>query len=119
MNNMEINTDLIREMHDMGIGLVEFKDIYGDNSFVAELKNRLASAIDEMRHQPDWAEFKDYLKNKIQDMNKLTPYILEQKYNDFQVDNGLSKLADKVAGDYERYIAELRSKTPDDIIRSA
>ena len=119
MNNMEINTDLIREMHDMGIGLMEYKDPFESNSFVAELKNRLASAIDEMRRQPDWSDFKEYLKNKIQDMNKLTPYILEQKYNDFQVDRGLSKLADKVAGDYERYIAELRSKTPNDIIRSA
>ena len=119
MNNMEIYDDLMREIQDMGISLVEFKDIYGDNSFVAEQKQRLASAIDEMRRQPDWSDFKEYLKNKIQDMNKLTPYILEQKYNDFQVDRGLSKLADKVAGDYERYIAELRSKTPDDIIRSA
>ena len=119
MNNMEIYDDLMREIQDMGISLVEFKDIYGDNSFVAEQKQRLASAIDAMRRQPDWSVFKEYLKNKIQDMNKLTPYILEQKYNDFQVDRGLSKLADKVAGDYERYIAELRSKTPDDIIRSA
>ena len=119
MNNMEINTDLIREMHDMGIGLMEYKDPFESNSFVAELKNRLASTIDEMRRQPDWSDFKEYLKNKIQDMNKLTPYILEQKYNDFQVDRGLSKLADKVAGDYERYLADLRTKTPDDIIRSA
>jgi hypothetical protein len=119
MNNMEINTDLIREMHDMGIGLMEYKDPFESNSFVAELKNRLASAIDEMRRQPDWSDFKEYLKNKIQDMNKLTPYILEQKYNDFQVDRGLSKLADKVAGDYERYIADLRTKAPDDIIHSA
>ncbi len=119
MNNMVINDDLMREMHNMGISLVEFKDIYGDNSFVAEQKQRLASAIDEMRRQPDWSAFKDYLKNKMGDMNKLTPYILEQKYNDFQVNRGLSKLADKVAGDYERYIANLRTKTPDDIIRSA
>ena len=119
MNNMVINDDLMREMHNMGISLVEFKNIYGDNSFVAEQKQRLASAIDEMRRQPDWSDFKEYLKNKIQDMNKLTPYILEQKYNDFQVDRGLSKLADKVAGDYERYIADLRTKSPDDIIRSA
>jgi hypothetical protein len=119
MNNTEINTDLIREMDDMGIGLMEYKDPFESNSFVAELKNRLASAIDEMRRQPDWSDFKEYLKNKINDMDKLTPYILEQKYNDFQVDRGLSKLADKVAGDYERYLADLRTKTPDDIIRSA
>ena len=119
MNNMEISEDLMREMHDMGISSIGIGDGYENNSFVAELYNRLASAIDEMRRQPDWAEFKDYLKNKINDMDKLTPYILEQKYNDFIVDRGLSKLADKVAGDYERYIADLRTKAPDDIIRSA
>ena len=119
MNNMEIYDDLMREMQDMGIGFMDMDDSYNNNSFVAEQRQRLASVIDEMRRQPDWAEFKDYLKNKIQDMNKLTPYILEQKYNDFQVDRGLSKLADKVAGDYERYIADLRTKAPDDIIHSA
>ncbi len=118
MNNMEINTDLKREMNDMGISLM-FSEAYEDNAFVAEQRQRLASAIDEIRRQPDWTGFKEYLKNKIQDMNKLTPYILEQKYNDFQVDRGLSKLADKVAGDYERYIADLRTKSPDYIIRSA
>ncbi len=119
MNNMELSQDIILEMHDMGISTMGIGDGYENNSFVAELKSRLASMIDEMRRQPDWAEFKDYLKNKINDMDKLTPYILEQKYVDFQVDRGLSKLADKVAGDYEKYIADLRTKTPDDIIRSA
>ena len=119
MNNMEISKELMQEMNEMGISFTNHEEVYENNSFVAELKNRLASAIDEMRRQPDWAEFKDYLKNKINDMDKLTPYILEQKYNDFIVDRGLSKLADKVAGDYERYIADLRTKAPDDIIRSA
>ncbi len=119
MNNIVINDDLMREMHNMGISSMGIGDGYENNSLVAELYNRLASAINEMSRQPDWAEFKEYLKNKIGDMNKLTPYILAQKYVDFQVDKGLSKLADKVAGDYERYIADLRTKTPDDIIRSA
>ena len=119
MNNMEIYDDLMREMQDMGIGFMDMDDSYNNNSFVAEQRQRLASAIDEMRRQPDWSDFKEYLKNKIQDMNKITPYILEQKYNDFLVDRGLSKLADKVAGDYEQYISDLRTKTPDDIIRSA
>ena len=68
MNNMEISEDLMREMHDMGIGLMEYKDPFESNSFVAEMKNRLASAIDEMRRQPDWSDFKEYLKNKIQDI---------------------------------------------------
>jgi hypothetical protein len=119
MNNMEMSEELMREMNDLGIGFINLGETYENDSFLANQRIRLANAIDDMRRQPDWGDFKEYLKNKIQDMNKLTPYILEQKYVDFQVDRGLSKLADKVAGDYERYIADLRTKTPDDIIRSA
>jgi hypothetical protein len=119
MNNMEINEDLMREMNDLGIGFINLGKTYENDSFLANQRIRLANAIDDMRCQLDWMDFKEYLKNKIGDMNKLTPYILEQKYVDFQVDRGLSKLADKVAGDYEKYIADLRTKTPDDIIRSS
>ena len=119
MNNMEIYNDLKREMTDLGISFANHDEAYESNSFIAELKQRLIGAIDEMRQQPDWTDFKEYLKKQMPDMEKLTPYILEQKYNDFLVDRGLSKLADKVAGDYEQYISDLRTKSPDDIIRSA
>ena len=112
---VQINSELAGEMRDLGITLSASEDI----SYFVPQKHRLASAINDMRRQPDWSDFKEYLKNKISDMDKLTPYILEQKYTDFQVNRGLSKLADKVAGDYERYIADLRTKTPDDIIRAA
>ncbi|MCR5143385.1 MAG: DUF3848 domain-containing protein [Ruminococcus sp.] len=130
---VQMNKDLAREMHDLGISLLvceeydhyydllDFDNAYNEDiyTFIPVQKHRLASAINDMRWQPDWSDFKEYLKNKIYDMDRLTPYILEQKYNDFQVDNGLSKLADKVAGEYEKYIADLKQGDPDRIIKSA
>ena len=52
-------------------------------------------------------------------IDKLTPYILDQKYSDFQINKGMSKLADKVAGEYEKYITDLKQGDPDRIIKSA
>jgi uncharacterized short protein YbdD (DUF466 family) len=108
---------LRREMKDLGISIM-FSDAY-DNAFIAEEKYRLRGAVDEILKQPDWTDFKEYLKNKVNDMDKLTPYILKREYNCFQVDKGLSLLAEKVAGNYQKYVSDLRTKNPDDIIRSA
>ncbi len=52
-------------------------------------------------------------------MDRLTPYILKQQYASFQKERALSALADKVAGEYEQYISNLKRGDPDIIIRSA
>ena len=93
---VQMNQELAREMYNMGINLVvceeydyysdllDFESAYTDDSFVAVQRHELASAINDMFRQPDWAAFKEYLRNKITDMNKLTPYILKQQYVEFQ-----------------------------------
>lgn len=91
----------------------------GDSAFEAAQKERLKSAFDELSHKSNWTAFKEYLKNKITDMDKLTPYILKQQYESFQKDKALSALADKVAGEYEQYISDLKKQDPDKIIKSA
>lgn len=101
----------------------DFESLYkpqqGDSAFGAAQKERLKSTFDELSHESDWTAFKGYLNNKITDMDKLTPYILKQQYSDYQKDKALSALADKVKGEYEQYIAELKTRTTDDIIKSA
>ncbi len=128
---VQMNKDLAREMFDMGISLLvceeydyysdllDFESTYTDNSFVAVQRHRLASALNEMFRQSDWTAFKEYLKNQITDMDKLTPYILKQQYASFQKDKALSTLADKVASEYEQYISDLKKQDPDIIIKSA
>lgn len=101
----------------------DFESLYklqeGDSAFDTVRKERLKSTFDELSHKPDRAAFKEYLKNKITDMDKLTPYILKQQYESFQKDKALSALADKVAGEYEQYISDLKKQDPDKIIKSA
>lgn len=101
----------------------DFESLYklqeGDSAFDTVRKERLKSTFDELSHKTDWSGFKDYLKNHITDMDKLTPYILKQQYSVFQKDKALSALADKVAGEYEQYINDLKKGDPDMIIKSA
>lgn len=130
---VQMNKDLAREMNYLGISLkvceeydhyydlLDFERAYDEDSyiFVPVQRHALSSEIQYMRHLPDWSDFKEYLKNTITDMDRLTPYILKQQYTDFQKDRALSALADKVAGEYEQYVSELKKGDPDTIIKSA
>lgn len=130
---VQMNRDLALEMHDLGISLLvceeydhysdllDFEGAYDEDSyiFVPVQRHALSSEIQHMRNQPDWTDFKDYLKNTIADMDRLTPYILKQQYASFQKDRAQSALADKVAGEYEQYISDLKKSDPDKIIKSA
>ena len=128
---VQMNREFASEMHDMGIELmicegrdcysylVDLERAYTGDTYVPVQKHRLASAINEMFRQPDWTVFKEYLKDQISDMDKLTPYILKQQYESFRKDRTLSTLADKVAGEYEQYISDLKKQDPDKIIKSA
>ena len=90
-----------------------------DNTFATAQKQRVREELGRMKEQPDWTAFKGYLKNQIQDMDKLTPYILGDMYLSFQKEVLKAGFADKVMNEYEQYVAELKTRTPDDIIRSA
>ena len=90
-----------------------------DNTFATAQKQRLREELGRMKEQSDWTAFKEYLKNQIQDMDKLTPYILGDMYLSFQKEVLKAGFADKVKSEYEQYVAELKTRTPDDIIRSA
>ena len=101
----------------------DFESLYkpqdSDSDFKAAQKEQLKNYLDEISRKSDWTAFKDYLKDKITDMNKLTPYILKQQYVEFQKDHALTALADKIAGEYEQYISDLKKSDPDKIIKSA
>lgn len=127
-----LDPGLAREMAALGLTLTSeysgehlstFKDIdaalaEGDRMRFDD--HRMAAAIFKKMEQPDWLRFSEYLKSNMgENIGKLTPYILEQKYSDFQVNRDMSKLADKVAGEYEQYIADLKQGDPDRIIKSA
>lgn len=129
---IQLSSDLAREMYDMGFTLTAcrentyrymVKDIevslnMGD--FVVYQKHKLAMDIEKMRHKPDWSAFRDYIRAQMgRDVDRLTSYIFGNMYLSFQKEVSKSKFADKVAGEYEQYISDLKKKDPNVIIRSA
>ena len=97
----------------------DLEENHEDSTFATAQRQRLREELGRMKEQSDWTAFKEYLKNQIQDMDKLTPYILSDMYLSFQKEVLKAEFADKVKSEYEQYVAELKTRTPDDIIRSA
>lgn len=119
LRTVQMNEDLAREMHDLGISL-GYAIIDSENSYVPVQKHRLASALNYYIRQPDWNDFKEHLKKQYSgSMDKLTPYIIDRAYKLHQSTVMQASLADKVGAEYEQYITELKRGDPDKIIKSA
>lgn len=126
-NSVYLEQDIAREFSAMGVILTAERDdgeIYAvtepEGHNILFENDLLAITVNVFRQRPDWAEYRDYLSHQLgENIDKLTPYILESKYKDFKKDKALSALADKVSGEYEQYISDLKKKDPDVIIRSA
>ena len=131
---VQMNRDLAREMNDLGISLLiceeydyysdllDFEDAYNENTytFVPVQKHRLTCAINDIFRQPDWSGFKDYLKAQLGDnMDKLTPYILNDMWTKYHEDLSMNKLADKVADEYDRFIKDIKQQPADRIVEAA
>lgn len=126
-NRVYLEQDIAKELSAMGMTLNAERDD-GELYAITEPEGHnilfendlLAIAVNIFRQRFDWAEYRDYLSHQLgENIDKLTPYILESKYKDFKKDKALSALADKVSGEYEQYISDLKKKDPDVIIRSA
>lgn len=92
----------------------------GDSRFEAEQKKRLADAITELRKEPDWSGFKDYLEAQLGDnMDKLTPYILSDFREKYHIELSMNRLADKIADEYDRFIKDMKQQPAERIIEAA
>lgn len=102
----------------------DFSELYlpqiDDSRFVINQKKRLEAAINDLRNQPDWSGFKDYLKAQLGDnMDKLTPYILTDMRTKYHEELSMNKLADKVADEYDRFIKDIKQQPADRIVEAA
>ena len=131
---VQMNRDLAKEMHDLGIrlmvcegydhysDLIDFDQAYDEDTytFVAVQRHRLASAVNDVFRQPDWSGFKDYLKAQMGgSMDKLTPYILSDMQKKYYVELSMNRLADKVSDEYDRFIADIKRQPPERIVEAA
>lgn len=131
---VQMDKGLAKEMFDMGISLMvckeydnysdllDFETAYNEDSytFVPVQRYRLASAINDLRHEPDWSDFKDYLKAQLGDnMDKLTPYILNDMRSKYHAELSMNRLADKVADEYDRFIKDIKQQPADRIVEAA
>ena len=119
------------ELHDLGITLtadaIDYKytveDVaasYGNGHFIRFEDNELALKIAEMRFKPDWTGFKEFLKGQLDgSMDKLTPFILDSMEKKYQKVLISKVLSDKVMGEYEAFIADIKTKSPDEIVSAA
>ena len=97
-----------------------FEPSAGDSRFEAEKKERLCDAITELRKEPDWSGFKDYLEVQLGDkMDKLTPYILSDLREKYHIELSMNRLADKIADEYDRFIRDMKQQPSERIIEAA
>lgn len=98
----------------------DLEENHEDSTFATAQRQRLREELGRMKEQPDWKGFRKYLNDHLAgNLDKLTPYILGDMYLSFQKEVLKAEFADKVKSEYEQYVAELKTRTPDDIIRSA
>lgn len=91
-----------------------------DSRFETEQKKRLADAITELRKEPEWSGFKDYLEVQLGDkMDKLTPYILSDLREKYHIELSMNRLADKIADEYDRFIKGMKQQPAERIIEAA
>ena len=122
---------IAREMFSMGmtltavtgVGSYTVTDIYetlAEGHGISFPDDKLAAEIDRMRNQPGWTKFKIFLKQNLgSDIDKLSPSLLREMQQRFQNENSLSVLSAKISWDYERFIEDIKEKSPEVIVKSA
>ncbi len=131
---VHMNKDLAKQMDDLGISLLlcedydyysdllDFNEAYNEDShtFIPVQRYRLAVAIKDMCNESDWKGFKDYLISQMSDnMDKLTPYILNDMKEKYDLEKSMGRLADKIAHEYNLFITDIKSQSPDAIVEAA
>ncbi len=128
---MVLTQDMAWELHDLGMTLtadaVDYKytvenvaKSYDFGHFIKIPDDRLAVEISKLQHTAGWAAFREYLKKQLAgEMDKLTPYILDSMVQKYKTEQSMNALSDKVMGEYEHFIADIKTKSPDEIVAAA
>lgn len=129
---VSVTDKVAKELADMGVNLrgckgfnhyYEVDDISSsledhDAIFVAD--RELAVKVGEYMEKPDWRKFKESaIYTMGRDIKNLTGKILDELHTDFVRSANLELLYNKIHSEYEGFINSLKSKSAEEIIKSA
>ena len=124
-----LNPDVAREIDKLGMELYAYdktndfylvKDIdktIADGDAITFSKSSLAVKINEMRNNPDWNAFRDYIAEDMDDISSLTVDGLNEAYEDYRREELNIELSRKVDKSFEAFIYEIREKGVDEAIK--
>ncbi|WP_028509294.1 DUF3848 domain-containing protein [Ruminococcus sp. NK3A76] len=124
-----LNPDVAREIDRLGLELYAYdktndfylvKDIdktIADGDAITFSKSALAVRINEMRNDPDWNAFRDYIAEDMDDINSLTVDSLIEAYEDYRKEELNIELSRKVDKYFEAFIYDIREKGVDEAIK--
>lgn len=124
-----LNPEVAREIDKLGIELYAYdktndfylvKDIektIADGDAITFSKSSLAVRINEMRNDPDWNAFRDYIAEDMDDINSLTVDSLNEAYEDYRREELNIELSRKVDKNFEAFIYGIREQGVDEAIK--
>ncbi len=121
-------TDVAREIDKLGMELFAYdksndfylvKDIeqaIANGDAITFSRSALAVKINEMRTQPDWNAFRDYIAEDMEDIEHLTADGLVEAYQEYRVEELNIELSRKVDRNFEAFIHGIREQGVDEAI---
>ena len=123
-----LNPDVAREIDKLGIELFAYdksndfylvKDIeqtIADGDSITFSRLALAVKINEMRTQPDWEDFRNYISEDMENIEALTVDSLVEAYQEYRVEELNIELSRKVDKNFEAFIQGVRDQGVDEAI---
>ena len=124
-----LNPDVAREIDNLGIELFAYdktndfylvKDIeqtIADDDSITFSRSALAVKINEMRSNPDWEDFRNYIAEDMEDIEHLTVDGLVEAYQEYRVEELNIELSRKVDKNFEAFIQGIREQGVDEAIK--
>ena len=125
---VQLTPDVAREIDKLGMELWAYdksNDFYlvkdvekaiQNGDAITFSKSDLAVKINEMRTQPDWEDFRNYIAEDIEDIETLTCDGLVEAYHDYQREELNIELSNRVNRNFEAFIDVIRDAGVDEAI---
>lgn len=126
-----LDPDVAREIDKLGMELFAYdksndfylvKDIeqsIADGDSITFSKSALAVKINEMRGNPDWEDFRNYIAEDMENIEALTVDGLVEAYQEYRVEELNIELSRKVDKNFEAFIHGIREQGVDEAIKSS
>ena len=128
---VQLTPDVAREIDKLGMELWAYdkgndfylvKDIektISDGDSITFSKSALAVKINEMRTQPDWEDFRNFIAEDMENIEHLTVDGFVEAYQEYRVEELNIELSRKVDSNYEAFIYGIREQGVDEAIKSS